>query len=85
MDNVLNTNNRGWLKKCTGLAGQWHYLASGAHRDVYKGVYLRGPRKDQPCVKKVFKTGSVVRPCASVRPARVILSMRPETRDFVRA
>ena len=53
LDNVLNTNNRGWLKKCTGLAGQWHYLASGAHRDVYKGVYLRGPRKDQPCVKKV--------------------------------
>mmetsp|Transcript_23926 Transcript_23926/g.59633 ORF Transcript_23926/g.59633 Transcript_23926/m.59633 type:complete len:299 (+) Transcript_23926:64-960(+) len=59
LDKVLNTNDRGWLKKCKAKAGEWHYLASGAHRDVYKGVYLKGPRKDQPCVKKVFKTGSV--------------------------
>ena len=35
------------------------YLASGAHRHVWKGTYTKGPRKGQACVDKVFKTGSV--------------------------
>merc|ERR1712194_33356 len=35
------------------------YLASGEHRHVYWGYYIKGPRKDERAVKKVFKTGSV--------------------------
>lgn len=34
-------------------------MASGEHRNVFHGVYSKGPRKGQRSVEKVFKTGSV--------------------------
>jgi len=34
-------------------------FAQGAFRNVYKGEYVEGRRAGQPCVCKVFKTGSV--------------------------
>lgn len=34
-------------------------FAAGAFRWVAKGRYVSGPRKDQPCVAKWFKTGAV--------------------------
>lgn len=34
-------------------------IAEGAFRLVYKGEYKEGRRKGQPCVCKIFKTGSV--------------------------
>lgn len=59
LETVLNTNDKGWLRNVSGHAGSWCYLASGAHRDVHKGTYNKGPRKGEECVSKVFKTGSV--------------------------
>mmetsp|Transcript_17923 Transcript_17923/g.61091 ORF Transcript_17923/g.61091 Transcript_17923/m.61091 type:complete len:256 (-) Transcript_17923:34-801(-) len=34
-------------------------FAQGAFRNVYKGRYTEGKRKGEPCVSKVFKSGSV--------------------------
>jgi len=59
LDEVFTTNDRGWLTTWPEEAGSYEYLASGAHRHVYRGVYKKGPRKGECCVKKVFKTGSV--------------------------
>ena len=64
MDVVLSANDKGWLGRTAATSMCPEYLASGAHRHVYKGVYLKGPRKGEACVKKVFKTGSV---CLSER------------------
>ncbi|KAI1333050.1 kinase-like domain-containing protein [Xylariaceae sp. FL0255] len=33
-------------------------FATGTFKNVYLGYYTRGPRKDEPCVGKVFKDGS---------------------------
>ena len=33
--------------------------SSGGFKNVYKGKYTEGERKEQECVAKVFKTGSV--------------------------
>ena len=33
--------------------------ASGAFKNVYKGIYTKGQRTGQPCVTKEFKSGSV--------------------------
>jgi hypothetical protein len=37
---------------------EWNW-AEGAFRWVHKGHYTAGPRSGQPCVQKVFKSGSV--------------------------
>jgi len=59
LEKALNTNSGERLTRGTAVAGQFTYLASGAHRHVDKGVYSKGPRKNQHCVSKYFKTGSV--------------------------
>jgi hypothetical protein len=33
--------------------------ASGGFKNVYKGNYTEGERKDEECVAKVFKSGSI--------------------------
>eukprot|EP00933_Yihiella_yeosuensis_P072221 TRINITY_DN80563_c0_g1_i1.p1 TRINITY_DN80563_c0_g1~~TRINITY_DN80563_c0_g1_i1.p1 ORF type:complete len:268 (-),score=29.02 TRINITY_DN80563_c0_g1_i1:252-1055(-) len=59
LEQVSNENDKGWLRQVTGQIGSYKYLASGAHRHVYKGIYKKGPRKGQYGVKKKFKTGRV--------------------------
>lgn len=56
---VCDENNRGWLGRTAARASWGSYLASGEHRHVWGGHYLKGPRKDEESVVKVFKTGSV--------------------------
>ena len=58
-EDVFNTNDRGWVKRGSQVAGDWNYLASGSQRDVQKGTYSKGPRKGQACVSKEFRSGSV--------------------------
>merc|ERR1711879_478228 len=59
IEEVAQTNSRGWdcnrAEKCHCPT----YLASGEHRHVYWGYYTKGPRKGEMAVQKVFKTGSV--------------------------
>ena len=59
LDEVLNTNDKGWARIVGATCECFTYLASGAHRHVYQGFYTKGPRKGQGAVKKEFKTGSV--------------------------
>ena len=59
LENSLNTNCSERLTRGNPRAGKFSYLASGAHCDVYKGEYLKGPRRGQHCVYKKFKSGSV--------------------------
>mmetsp|Transcript_89949 Transcript_89949/g.226915 ORF Transcript_89949/g.226915 Transcript_89949/m.226915 type:complete len:280 (+) Transcript_89949:41-880(+) len=61
---VKQRNDRGWDRNWSEEASCNKYLASGAERHVYAGVYTKGPRKDERAVKKVFKTGSVYEECA---------------------
>ena len=37
----------------------YEFLAAGAFRNVFQGVYTKGPRAGEKCVKKVFKSGAV--------------------------
>ena len=59
LENSLNTNCSERLTRGNPRAGKFSYLASGAHCDVYKGEYLKGPCTGQHCVYKKFKSGSV--------------------------
>ena len=40
-------------------ASSYEFLAAGAFRNVFQGVYTKGPRAGEKCVKKVFKSGAV--------------------------
>lgn len=59
LNDVLHTNDRGWIKHGESQCATIEYLNSGAHKHVYLNKYEKGPRKGQLCVRKVFKSGSV--------------------------
>lgn len=59
LESVLQTNDRGWVRRGSAECERIRYLDSGAHRHVYLQRYTKGPRKGQCSVEKVFKTGSV--------------------------
>jgi len=59
LEEVHIANDRGWINRGVSVMGSYEYLASGAQRHVYKGMYEKGPRKNQYGVKKTFKSGSV--------------------------
>jgi len=52
-------NDRGSSRQLTGESSWGDYLASGEHRDVWAGEYVKGPRRGEPSVLKVFKDGEV--------------------------
>lgn len=55
LEEVFETNNRGWVTKCVAACSGGRYLASGSFRDVYLMDYTKGPRKGQQGVYKLFK------------------------------
>eukprot|EP00931_Biecheleriopsis_adriatica_P066594 TRINITY_DN40915_c0_g1_i1.p1 TRINITY_DN40915_c0_g1~~TRINITY_DN40915_c0_g1_i1.p1 ORF type:complete len:306 (+),score=47.77 TRINITY_DN40915_c0_g1_i1:76-918(+) len=59
LEQVKQTNDRGWAGNRAEQCCCHTYLASGEHRNVYWGYYTKGPRKGEMAVKKIFKTGSV--------------------------
>lgn len=61
---VGQTNDRGWQRQISSRSKCLTYLASGEHRHVYHGHYIKGPRTGEQAVKKVFKTGSVFKASA---------------------
>ena len=84
LQEVLNSNDRGWSRKMKGVAGDFTYLDAGAHRHVYKGVYQKGPRKGKLCVKKVFKGGSVYSSAAFSHDLKVTQEAAPIIAAFNR-
>lgn len=54
-------------------------FASGSNMHVYKGVYTRGERAGEPCVSKVFKSGSVFEDTFFASELKVV----DEARDII--
>merc|ERR1712178_589406 len=53
----LISNHRCWAgRTATEIGGESTYLTCGAHKNVYKNEYVKGPRKGETCVEKVFKS-----------------------------
>lgn len=57
LDEPLISNHRCWAGRTSGAIDYGGYLTCGAHKNVYKCSYTKGPRKGEHCVSKVFKSG----------------------------
>ncbi|CAK8987949.1 Alpha-protein kinase vwkA (von Willebrand factor A alpha-kinase) (vWF kinase) [Durusdinium trenchii] len=55
LEEVFETNDRGWLTRGAPALSKGAYLESGTFRDVYMVTYTKGPRKNMKGVYKVFK------------------------------
>lgn len=55
LEDVFETNSRGWATKCISTCSRGRYLESGSFRDVFLMDYMKGPRKGQQGVYKLFR------------------------------
>ncbi|CAE7840447.1 unnamed protein product [Symbiodinium sp. CCMP2592] len=55
LQQVFETNDRGWAMRCVPEVSSGTYLESGTFRDVFLVTFTKGPRKNLKGVYKVFK------------------------------
>ena len=55
LQQVFETNDRGWAMRCVPKVSSGTYLESGTFRDVFLVTFTKGPRKNLKGVYKVFK------------------------------
>mmetsp|Transcript_2340 Transcript_2340/g.5226 ORF Transcript_2340/g.5226 Transcript_2340/m.5226 type:complete len:391 (+) Transcript_2340:126-1298(+) len=55
LEDVFETNHRGYVRREAQLAGRGRFLDAGTFRNVFLTYYSKGPRKGQRGVYKLFK------------------------------